>query len=617
MISSYTEALQFISSNKTSKPVSVNIETTGLLFIKNRVLGISISIAENKSVYITVRNWEELKIKCLIMYINKCFTYKTMYNCSFDTKFTGGSCDLKLTCEFDVYLAIHTLYNHRSYGKQSLKLHDMSEFILREPNWRIDETNLINTPDKLIAASSKKNTEMTLKLYHYVIEQFEKRKFYWADIYRVYQLKKDVTGIYINASLHGCKIDTDIIPVLVKKYKKIKKKLNRQMKKSSAILETEKIWRKSKIKDYNEQHKANAGFKQIRKIVNKFYWNPNSPIQKQILFYVVLKQPIEDYTDKGNPSVDKDVLGKFIARNLDEAQLIYDYMIADKGLSFLRPTKKDSKNALSKLVSEGYPYIHPNMFIGTLSGRTVTTDPNLSQFPSSQLIEEIKKCFIPRVGKKLWGFDYSNIELRLLAEESGEQKLIEAFNNNLDLHKQTAEQLGVDRRSAKAVNFGIIYGITKTGLSNNLGISKPEAQSIINKYFQTYPLVRKYINDNISFANKNEFTTDTHGNRLYLPNVMYSFKQKNLATNFKLQSGCAGYMYKGLIDFYRNNNNSNIKLLFSVYDSCLFEVPKEMKQEEFVARINNSFKFILNNVALTLDYKLGDGKNWYELENKT
>ena len=238
------------------------------------------------------------------------------------------------------------------------------------------------------------------------------------------------------------------------------------------------------------------------------------------------------------------VKGKKSAKNSTNAkvleQLAENYEIASKILEYrhLMKLKSTYIEALPKLINIKDNRIHTtyNQF-ATNTGRLSSTNPNLQNIPiRTEIGAKIRQAFVPRDKKTslILSADYSQIELRLLAHFSNDENLIEAFRNNQDVHSLTASKVyGVDlkdvtkdmRRHAKAVNFGIVYGQTKYGLASALNISKDEAQNFIDKYFETYKNVKKYMDDNINFAINHGYAQTLYGRRRYLPELTSSNKQ--------------------------------------------------------------------------------------------
>ncbi len=292
------------------------------------------------------------------------------------------------------------------------------------------------------------------------------------------------------------------------------------------------------------------------------------------------------------------VKGKKSAKNSTNAkvleQLAENYEIASKILEYRHLIKLKSTyiEALPKLINIKDNRIHTtyNQF-ATNTGRLSSTNPNLQNIPiRTELGAKIRRAFVPKNKETslILSADYSQIELRLLAHFSNDENLIEAFKNNQDVHSLTASKVyGVElkdvtkdmRRHAKAVNFGIVYGQTKYGLASVLNISKDEAQSFIDKYFQTYKNVKKYMDDNINFAINHGYAQTLYGRRRYLPELTSSNKQiqefaQRAAINSPLQGTASDLIKLAMIELNKKLKEDNLKsqMIIQVHDELVLEV---------------------------------------------
>ena len=292
------------------------------------------------------------------------------------------------------------------------------------------------------------------------------------------------------------------------------------------------------------------------------------------------------------------VKGKKSAKNSTNAkvleQLAENYEIASRILEYRHLIKLKSTyiEALPKLINKHDNRIHTtyNQF-ATNTGRLSSTNPNLQNIPiRTELGAKIRRAFVPknRETSVILSADYSQIELRLLAHFSDDENLIEAFKNNQDVHSLTASKVyGVDikdvtkdmRRHAKAVNFGIVYGQTKYGLASALNISKDEAQNFIDKYFETYKNVKKYMEDNISFAINHGYAQTLYGRRRYLPELTSSNKQiqefaQRAAINSPLQGTASDLIKLAMIELNKKLKENNLKsqMIIQVHDELVLEV---------------------------------------------
>jgi DNA polymerase I len=263
----------------------------------------------------------------------------------------------------------------------------------------------------------------------------------------------------------------------------------------------------------------------------------------------------------------------------------------------------------------------------TRTGRLSSVEPNLQNIPMRY--EEgrlLRKCFIPTSDSMLMSADYSQIELRILAHISKAKNLMEAFNNNMDIHTKTAmdifnvneSEVTKDmRRTAKAVNFGIIYGISSFGLSENLDIDVASAKEFIDKYLATFPGIKEYMDNVIKEAKQKGYVLTVMNRKriideLYNPNYMIRMQGERMALNTPIQGSSADIIKKAMIDLYNEFNNKNLKskILLQVHDELVFDVNKDEKDRviKLVTDImENTYK-----LDVPMKVELDFGKNWYE-----
>jgi len=285
--------------------------------------------------------------------------------------------------------------------------------------------------------------------------------------------------------------------------------------------------------------------------------------------------------------------------------------------------------SLPKLINAKTGRIHTSFNQAvTATGRLSSTDPNLQNIPvRTELGREIRKAFVAERGRKLLSLDYSQIELRLAAHMSGDEKMIAAFRRGEDIHSATAAEInGLSlekvtkemRREAKAVNFGIIYGQGARGLSQSAGIPYDRAKKFIENYFAVYGGIKKYIERTIDEAREQGYAETLFGRRRYLPEinssaVMLKKAAERMAINTPLQGTAADLIKAAMIEIQKTIEESDeIKMLLQVHDELLFEVKKD-KVSEWSAKIKKIMENILKlKVPIIADASAGD--NWGELE---
>lgn len=350
-------------------------------------------------------------------------------------------------------------------------------------------------------------------------------------------------------------------------------------------------------------------------------FNLNSPKQLGVVLFEKLKLPIIKKTKTGY-STAVDVLEK-----LQGESPIIDNILNYRTLSKIKSTYVDG---LLKVIHTTDEKVHTT-YVQTLTqtGRLSSIDPNLQNIPVR--IEEgrkIRQAFVPaREGWHILSSDYSQIELRVLAHITGDQNLQEAFKNGEDIHATTAVKIfGLKdasevtpniRRQAKAVNFGIVYGISDYGLSQNIGISRKDAKKFIETYFKEFPGVKKYIDESVQLAKEQGYVETIAHRRRYLPDInsssfnLRSFAERT-AMNTPIQGSAADIIKIAMIDMENELEKRNLKsrMLLQVHDELIFEVPDEEMtlMKELVPKVMDSA------VKLDVPLKVGAawGNTWYD-----
>ncbi|MCR4756000.1 MAG: DNA polymerase I [Lachnospiraceae bacterium] len=295
-----------------------------------------------------------------------------------------------------------------------------------------------------------------------------------------------------------------------------------------------------------------------------------------------------------------------------------------RGLTKLKSTYADGLQEC--IAADGRIHTTFNQTI-TATGRISSTDPNLQNIPiRTELGRKIRKCFVPKEGFVFIDADYSQIELRLLAHMSQDAGLIEAYGTDADIHRITASKVfhipfeevtAEQRRDAKAVNFGLVYGISSFGLSQDLGISRDEAKKYIEEYFVTYPGVKRFLDDLVTQAKDKGYATTMYGRRRPIPelnNSNYMMRQfgERVAMNSPIQGSAADIMKLAMIRVYEAliREKINGRILIQVHDELLLEV-----SEEEAAKAADILKREMENavtLAVKLEADVHEGNNWYE-----
>lgn len=364
----------------------------------------------------------------------------------------------------------------------------------------------------------------------------------------------------------------------------------------------------------------------IEKLQEKIYeeageeFNINSPKQlAEILFFKLNLPPVKK--TKTGLSTDEEVLEKLKADGAEIAKAILEY----RKLAKLKNTYVD---AIPKLRDEK-DRVHTTFNqIGTTTGRLSSSDPNLQNIPvKTDEGIKIRQGFVAEKNSVLMGIDYSQIELRVLAQLSGDENLREAYQNSMDLHSLTARKIfelsdeeevsREERIIAKTINFSIIYGKTAFGLAKELGISQKEASEYIDRYFNQYPKVKGFEKEIVEFTEKHGYTETFFGRRRLIDGI--NSKNKNIksqaermAVNSVIQGTAAEIIKKVMIEIYKYiKDRDGISLLLQVHDELIFEIEKEkleMYREDIEKIMRESVKF--DSVPLEINTNIG--VNWAE-----
>ena len=347
-------------------------------------------------------------------------------------------------------------------------------------------------------------------------------------------------------------------------------------------------------------------------------FNINSPKQLGEVLFDSMKLPGGKKTKTGY-STAADVLEK-----LSEEYPIVKDILEYRGLAKLKSTYADG---LAVYIGED-ERIHTNFNQTiTATGRISSTEPNLQNIPMRmELGRRIRKVFVPREGYEFMDADYSQIELRVLAHMSGDQKLIEAYRMEQDIHRITASQVfhtpfeevtDLQRRNAKAVNFGIVYGISSFGLSQDLSISRQEATEYIQQYFATYPQVKIFLDTLVRDAREKKYVATLFGRRRPVPelessNHMTRSFGERVAMNSPIQGTAADIIKIAMIKVWRALREQNLKskLILQVHDELVIETLRE--EEGQVRKILEENMKAAADLAVSLEVDLHTGDNWYE-----
>jgi DNA polymerase-1 len=325
-------------------------------------------------------------------------------------------------------------------------------------------------------------------------------------------------------------------------------------------------------------------------------------------------------TPGGTPSTAEDVLEE-LAADYALPKLILEY----RGLAKLRSTYT---LRLPEQINPDTGRVHTSYHQAVAAtGRLSSTDPNLQNIPiRSPEGRRIRQAFIAAPGYRLLAADYSQIELRIMAHLSGDEGLLRAFAEDRDIHQATAAEVfevpleqvsGEQRRSAKAINFGLIYGMSAFGLGRQLGVARGAAQSYVDLYFARYPGVRRYMDATREQARRDGYVETVFGRRLYLPEIRSRNRQlqqyaERSAINAPMQGTAADIIKRAMItiDAWCQRADVPARLLMQVHDELVLEVPEDFLEQaarEVAARMNGAAQ-----LAVPLKVEVGSGLNWDE-----
>lgn len=347
-------------------------------------------------------------------------------------------------------------------------------------------------------------------------------------------------------------------------------------------------------------------------------FNLGSPKQLQEILFTKLNIPVLEKTPTGQPSTAESVLEQ-LAADHPLPRVILEY----RSLSKLKSTYTDR---LPEQINPRTGRVHTSYHQAVAStGRLSSSDPNLQNIPiRTEEGRRIRKAFIARPGYTLVAADYSQIELRILAHLSGDERLLQAFASGVDVHRATAaevfavapDQISNDqRRNAKAINFGLIYGMSAFGLARQLGIERGVAQEYIDLYFARYPRVKSFMDEIRESARKRGYVETVFGRRLYLPDIKSSNAQRRqyaerTAINAPMQGTAADIIKRAMIsvDAWIHSSRVDCLMVMQVHDELVFEVATSALDStisEIRARMSGAAE-----LAVTLEVDVGTGQNW-------
>ena len=427
------------------------------------------------------------------------------------------------------------------------------------------------------------DADITYRLYKIFLKNLKLEKL--INIYELFE--KPLIEILANMEISGIKVNSNFLENLSIKFDKKIKNLERE----------------------------------IYKLANKEF-NIASPKQLGEIIYNDLKIAVLKRTKKGSFATSASVLEDLTFKGYKFPKLILDW----RQVSKLKNTYSDS---LREHINPKTNRVHSSFLLATTTtGRLASSDPNLQNIPiKSEDGKEIRKAFVAEKGFTLISADYNQIEMRILADLADVKELKKAFKKNEDIHSLTASQVfNVDinkvdqntRRKAKAINFGIIYGISQYGLAKQIMVSNVEAESFLNSYFLKFPEIKDYMEKTIKFCRKTGYVNNIFGRRSYISGINdknYNIRnfQERAAINAPIQGSAAEIMRLAMIRLNKKIKNIKIKMLLQIHDELIFEVPNndvknlcEIIKEEMISVKDSDLHSF--STPLTVDINTGD--NW-------
>ncbi|MEY3220656.1 MAG: hypothetical protein RIT27_2013 [Pseudomonadota bacterium] len=593
IITEQTKFEDFVETLKETPIFAIDTETTGLDYLNAELVGLSFAIPNQIAVYIPLGH----------DYIGVPFQLDRKQVLNSLKKILENPLQLKIGqhIKFDAHILRNYQINLQglqfdtmleSYVLDSIATrHDLDSLALKylgHKNISFEEiagkgTKQISFNQIEIETAGKyaaEDADITLKLHQYLyplLKQESKLKTVFETI------EMPLVPVLINIERQGVLID---VQQLQNQSLEIKNKLH--------FLE-EKVW---ELADQN--------------------FNLSSPKQLQEILFEKLQLPVISKTPKGQPSTAEDVLQE-LALEHELPRLILEH----RSLSKLKSTYTDK---LPEQINKKTGRIHTSYHqANTATGRLSSSDPNLQNIPiKTEDGRRIRQAFIAPKDYVLMAADYSQIELRIMAHLSGEENLLHAFENNQDVHKTTAaevfnvsiEEITLEqRRAAKAINFGLIYGMSAFGLAKQLNISRQLAQNYIDQYFLRYPAVKQYMEKTRQIAFEQGFVETVFGRRLYVPEIRASNAQRRQAAertaiNAPMQGTAADIIKKAMISVHQwiLESNLDIKMIMQVHDELVFEV-----KENLIETAQTTVRQLMEQAAdlsVPLIVEIGVGKNW-------
>jgi DNA polymerase-1 len=577
--------------------ISVDTETSSLNPIEAELVGISFSYAPNEAYYIPIahKNIKSLKKELVLKKVKSILEdpsiKKVGQNMKYDLIIFRNN-GINVESLEDTMLLSYTL----DAGNNRHNMNILSEIHLGHKT--ISYKELVGTGKKKLNFSdinlkeatryAAEDADVTLRLYNILFDRVNDEKL--GKIYEVFE--KPMIKLLSKLEMNGIKVDKQYLKKLSKKFEE-------------KLIKVEK---------------------EIYKVSGKKF-NIGSPKQLGEIIYNDLKITKLKKTKKGSLATNAKILEELALSGHKLPNLILEW----RQISKLKSTYTD---ALQEHINQNTKRVHTSFLLAaTNTGRLASSDPNLQNIPiKTNDGKEIRKAFIAEKNNVLISADYNQIEMRILADMADVRELKKAFKNNQDIHTLTASQVfGLPinevnedfRRKAKAINFGIIYGITQYGLAKQISVSNQEALEFINSYFKKFPEIKDYMNSTIKTCRKQGYVTNIFGRRIHLRGIndknfsIRSF-QERAAINAPIQGSAADIIRLAMIKIDKKieeNKKLELNMLLQIHDELIFECKEKDKEvvkkmiKENMSSVSSSEHHML---SIPLEVSINSGYNWGE-----
>jgi len=577
--------------------VAVDTETSSLNPHEANLVGISLCSGPGTACYIPLEHITEkvLEKKIVLKKLKNILQDKSIKKIGQNIKFDFIILlrnEIKLDPIEDTMLMSYAL----DAGKHRHNMDNLSETHLNHKPISFKEVagtgkkqiSFNKVPIKLATQYAAEDADVTFRLYTFFRERLDKEK-----LLKIYELfEKPMVNLLSQMEIAGIKINSSFLKELSKKFDNKIKKLE----------------------------------KEIFSIAKREF-NIGSPKQLGEILYNELKIATIKKTKKGGFATSAAVLEDLAFKGHKLPRIVLDW----RQLTKLKNTYTD---ALPEHLNAKTNRVHTSFLLAaTTTGRLASSEPNLQNIPiKTEDGKEIRKAFIAERNHSLISADYNQIEMRILADIADVKELKKAFKNNEDVHSLTASQVfdiplnKIDketRRRAKAINFGIIYGISQYGLAKQISVSNSEATEFLKSYFKKFPEIKDYMNSTINFCRKNGYVNNIFGRRCYITGINdknYNVRnfQERAAINAPIQGSAADIMRLAMIKItseFEKNPNYKTKMLLQIHDELVFETPQDelekivpiIKKNMLDASSSEHHQF---TIPLTVD--INSGNNWGE-----